>query len=158
MEIVLASVKDAKALSYLKREIWNTTYREIYDDNDIYNYDFKSKEEKFRNLVLDKNQEVYVCKDNNKIIGYMVIGSPLHESLEGYELAINDLGIDKEYRGQGIGRKFIEVAKSKKKKLFNCCNYYNENARKFYEKMGGILVKTHMDSNSKRNSQVYYIY
>ena len=158
MEFVLADINECKELSYLKREIWNTTYRGIYDDSDIDNYDYVAREEKFKKLILDANQEVYVCKDNNKIIGYMVIGSPLHESLEGYELTINDLGVDINYRGKGIGKKFLQIAKSKNKKLFNCCNYYNENARKFYEKMGGTIVKTCLDENNKKYSQVYYVY
>ena len=96
----------------------------LYDDSDIDNYDYEKRKEKFEKLILNEDQEVYVCKDNNKIIGYMVLGAPLHGSLDGYDLTINDLGIDKNYRGQGIGRMFIDIAKSKNKKLFNCCNYY----------------------------------
>lgn len=158
MEIILANVKDAKILSYLKKEVWETTYRGIYDDSDIDNYDYDKREDKFKGLILNENQEVYVCKDNGKIIGYMVLGVPLHEALEGYELTINDLGIAKEYRGQGIGRMFMDIAKSKNKKLFNCCNYYNKNAQMFYEKMGGMIVKTSIDKDNKKYSQVYYVY
>ena len=158
MQIVLANIKDAKSLSCLKKEIWDTTYRGIYDDSLIDNYDYKQREEKFKKLILDNNQEVYVCKNNNKIIGYMVIGIPLHDSLEGYELAINDFGIDSKYRRQGIGKMFMDLAKGKNKKLFNCCNYYNKKAQSFYQKMGGTIVKTSVDEKDKRKSQVYYVY
>ena len=157
MNIELATLKDAKELSFLKKEIWNTTYRGIYDDEVIDNYDYFAREEKLKKLIMDDTQEVYICKDNSSIIGYMIIGAPLHESLPGYELTINDLGIDIRYRGRGIGRKFLDIAKSKNKKLFNCCNYYNLNAQRFYEKMGGKIVKTDLDDN-KRYCQVYYVY
>ena len=158
MQIVLAGIDDAKALSYLKKEIWETTYRGIYDDNYIDEYDYKKREEKFRMLILDRNQEVFVCKDHNRIIGYMVLGEPRHDTIAGYDLCINDLGIDDKYRGQGIGRMFMDIAKDKNKKMFNCCNYYNKNAQKFYEKMGGKVIKTNIDENDKSKCQLYYVY
>ena len=157
MDIRLANISDCKELSYLKKEVWETTYRGIYSDEVIDNYDYVKREEKFNNLVSSNNQEVYVCSIDNKIVGYMVLGESLHEGLEGYDLTINDLGIEKQYRGMGIGKKFFDIAKSKNKKFFNCCNYYNSNARKFYERMGGKIVKTNM-SEDKQYCQVYYVY
>lgn len=158
MEIVFAVESDARALSYLKKRVWETTYRGIYSDSHIDNYDYKAREEKFRKLILSNDQEVYVCKVNGEIIGYMVLGLPMHESLDGYDLAINDLGIEAKYRGQGIGKKFLEIAKSKQKKLFNCCNYYNIKAQGFYERMGAIKVKTVINENDKSLCQIYYVY
>ena len=38
-----------------------TTYRGIYDDEVIDNYDYIQREEKFNNLIEDDDQEVYVC-------------------------------------------------------------------------------------------------
>lgn len=157
MEIRLATKSDSKELSYLKKEVWETTYRGIYDDEVIDNYDYLKREEKFNNLIDDNNQEVYVCVVDSKIVGYIVIGEPLHGELDGYDFIINDLGIDKNYRRMGIGKKFFDIAKSKNRKLFNCCNYYNSNARRFYDKMGGKIVKTDM-SEDKRYCQVYYVY
>ena len=157
MDFRLANISDSKKLSYLKKEVWETTYRGIYDDEVIDSYDYLKREEKFNRLINDPNQEVYVCLIDNEIVGYMVLGDPLHESLEGYDLTINDLGIAYSYRGKGIGRKFLEIAKSKNKKLFNCCNYYNKNSQKFYEKLNGKIVKTTLEDN-KQYCQVYYVY
>ena len=157
MEITFAHIRDSKELSYLKKKIWETTYRGIYSDEKIDNYDYKKRETKFKNLINRDDQQVYVCKENNKIVGYMIIGCPLHGKLDGYSLAINDLGIDKEYQGKGIGKSFFKIAKDKNIKFFNCCNYYNYNAQKFYEKMGGKVVKIELENN-KENSQLYYAY
>ena len=158
MEIVLARIEDAEELSYVKKEVWETTYRGIYDDNVIDGYDYAERKNKFIKLIKSDNQEVYVCKDNNRIVGYMVLGEPLHEKIDNYDLTINDLGIIYDYRKKGIGTRFINIAKSKKRKLFNCCNYYNDKAKMFYEKNGGKIVKTVIDENDKRYSQVYYVY
>lgn len=158
MEIALASIEDSKELSYLKKKVWETTYRGIYSDQKIDNYNYEERQNKFEKMIKDDNQEVYVCKEKNKIIGYMIVGTPLHESINGYSLTINDLGIEESYRGKGIGKMFIDIVKSKNKKFFNCCNYYNIKAQKFYEKMGGKIIKTSIDKDSKEHSQVYYIY
>lgn len=157
MEIRMAIENDSKDLSILKKKIWETTYRGIYDDEIIDNYDYYKREEKFKRLILDNTQEVYVCLIDKKIVGYMILGESLHERLEGYDLTINDLGVLSEYQGMGIGKKFVEIAKSKKQKLFNCCNYYNDNAKKFYKKMGGTIIKTEI-KETKAESQVYYVY
>lgn len=157
MEFRLADKANSRELSYLKKRIWETTYRGIYPDEVIDNYDYLKREEKFKTLIEDINQEVYVCVEENKIIGYMVLGVPLHGTLEGYDLTINDLGIDSSFRGKGIGKKFMDIAKQKGKKLFNCCNYYNDNAKKFYKKIGGTIVKTEMEDD-KQYCQVYFVY
>ena len=158
MEYLLACEKDAKELSYLKKEVWENTYRGIYDDTELDNYDYIKREERFKRLINDKQQEVYICKDDNAIVGYMVLGKALHGELEGYDLTINDLGVARDYQRRGIGKSFIDIAKSKNKKLFNCCNYYNKRAQLFYEKMGGKVAKVEVDDNCKAACQIYYIY
>ena len=72
MQIVLANLKDARTLSCLKKEVWEDTYRGIYEDNEIDNYDYKERENKFKKLILSRNQEVYVCKDRNKMRLFIV--------------------------------------------------------------------------------------
>ena len=111
MEFILASKEHSKELSYLKKEVWESTYRGIYPDEVIDNYDYIKREEKFNNLIDDVNQEVYICMIKDKIVGYMVLGLPLHGTLEGYELTVNDLGIDKNYRGIGIGNSLLKLLK-----------------------------------------------
>ena len=42
--------------------------------------------------------------------------------------------------------------------FFISCNKYNYNARKFYEKMGGILIHEDDDNEDKSLVQVKYLY
>ena len=67
MEILLATKEDCKELSYLKKEIWEDTYRGIYDDNYIDNYDYVKREEKFKNLIEIKNIKKIEKDDNSKV-------------------------------------------------------------------------------------------
>ena len=58
MEFRLARINDSYDLSYLKKEVWETTYRGIYDDEVIDNYDYAqkvTKEMKIAWNAFDKN-------------------------------------------------------------------------------------------------------
>ncbi len=157
MQITLANIEDCKELSKLKKSIWEDTYRGIYSDEKINNFNFDKTELKYKNYILSNEENVYVCKNSNEIVGFLVIGKPIHGSLDNYKTCINDLGVKKEYRKQGIGKMFFEYIKNNYTNYYNCCNYYNENGKKFYEKMGGKVVKSE-PSDNKEYYQLYYVY
>lgn len=158
MEIVLAKLEDCKALGVLKKKVLQTTYRGIYKDEDLDNYDCVKREEKLKKYILNNEQKIYVCKDKDEIVGYMIVGTPIYDGLDGYEYCINDLGIKEEYRGKGIGTQFFKKLKDENVRFYNCCNYYNDKAKRFYEKMGGKIAKVEMDENDKEHCHIYYIY
>lgn len=43
-------------------------------------------------------------------------------------------------------------------KFYLCCNKYNYNAQKMYEKMGGKIIKIDEDDSEKDRVQIYYEY
>lgn len=153
----MAKEGNCRELSKIKKSIYEDTYRGIYSDEKIDNFSIEKTMQKYKNYIVSNEQDVYICKDNNIIVGFMVIGKPIHGTLDNYEVCINDLGVIKEYRRKGIGKMFFEFIKNNYDNYYNCCNYYNENGKKFYEKMGGKIVKIEKDSN-KEYYQVYYVY
>ena len=50
-EIRKANYSDCQKLSLLKREIWETTYRGIYPDEKINNYNYAENEIKFKKII-----------------------------------------------------------------------------------------------------------
>ena len=50
-EIRKANYSDCQNLSLLKREIWETTYRGIYPDEKINNYNYAENEIKFKKII-----------------------------------------------------------------------------------------------------------
>ena len=108
---------------------------------------FKSVEEvipkeEFENRI--SNEEIYVAKIENEIVGYIVFNIKEKEaSIMRYrkQLNIEVICVDEKQRGNGIGTKILnnikEIAKSKGcTDLYLTVNQENENAIKVYEKFG----------------------
>ncbi len=162
-EIRLASLNDCSELSKLKLKVWNTTYKGIYTEDKFDNYDFQLNEEKFKKIIENKDINLYVVTNkNNEIVAYMSVGKPVRE-FNDYEQEIGLLYILKEYQGLGIGKNLFNLAYNKIKekgysRFFISCNKYNQNAQKFYEKMGGKTVEIDEDNIDKSYPQIKYHY
>ena len=156
MNIRRAIISDCLILSKIKHDIWITTYRGIYDDSDLDNYDYEYHKVKFENKIY----ELYVIEDSNNIIGYFSFGKPRHNYLD-HTHCINSLYILDTYQGKGIGKsvfKYIDeyCNANNINKYFVNCNKYNTKALGFYLKMGGVISKLD-DSEIDKASHQYYI-
>ena len=73
--------------------------------------------------------------------------------------------VDCDNLGKGIGKKLVEYVKTylknkNKTKMVIWCLEKNQNARKFYEKMGGILLsdEKYFEKEGKKYKEVGYVY
>ena len=91
-----------------------------------------------------ENSEIFVAKIEEQIVGYIILSSREGKK-NGYryrkELDIDAMGIDENYRNQGIGRELLEYIKKYAKDnnytdLRLTVNEENENARHLYEQVG----------------------
>lgn len=144
------------------KEIYENTFRGIYPDKYIDNFDIESHTEKFKIFVLSQDVELYVVTDSNNIIGYFEFGKPYRPYGE-YTQEIGLFYLKKECRRLGIGNKMFDFAKEQIKKtgvdkFFISCNKFNTNAQKFYEKMGGKSVHIDEDDANDGVPQVKYEY
>lgn len=160
--IRLAKEEDCNELSKLKHDVWNETYRGIYDDNKIDNFDYEKNSKKFLNIINNFDIELYVVEDSERLVGYMDCGIPIRP-YKDYNQEIGLLYLLKEYQRKGIGKELFNIAFNRIKEngyneFFICCNKYNINAQEFYKKMGGIIDETDEDNNDKSIPQIYYIY
>ena len=161
-KIRLATIDDCEALARLKHDVWKTTYTGIYDDKKINEFDYEKHKGKFMTIVNKPDVYLYVVEDNGKLIGYMDYGVPFRP-LGDYEQEIGLLYVSKEYQGKGIGRELFNLAYNKikeagYKEFFISCNKYNYPAQKFYEKMGGEIIKIDEDNEDKTIPQVHFLY
>lgn len=156
MKIRLASLNDCRDLSFLKRVVWEETYRGIYPDWKLDNYDYDEHEKKFIKIVNNPDVLLYVVEDLGKLVGYMDYGVP-YRKYSDYEQEIGLLYLKKEYKGQGLGRKLFNMGYDGIKsngynRFFISCNKYNVGALKFYERMGGKVI--HVDEDNEDRSLV----
>lgn len=160
--IRLANENDCNELSRLKHEVWETTYRGIYPDDKIDNFDYEKNKNSFINIVNNPDIELYIVEDEEKIIGYMDFGIPFRP-FEDYKQEIGLLYILKEYQGKGIGKRLFNIGYENIKKngydeFFVCCNKYNILAQKFYERMGGKIIHIDDDNEDMSIPQIKYLY
>lgn len=153
---------DVEELSRLKQTMWMQTYRGIYSDDVIDNFDYEKHKNKFLKLIDNPDINFYVVESDNKLIGYMTYGLPTRP-FRDYEQEIGLLYLLKEYQRNGIGRELFNIAfngiKEKGyKEFFISCNKYNVNAQEFYKKMGGEVIYIDEDNIDKSIPQMYFLY
>jgi len=137
-EFVKAQKEDCYKLSRIKKEVWLTTYRGIYSDEDLDNYDYLKHENKFINGL----DGLYLIRSNNNIIGYFNFSYPKYP-YKDYKYCLNSLYILQEFQGNGIGTKVFDFIneyciENNINSYFTSANKYNNKAYSFYLKMGGI--------------------
>ena len=139
-----ATIEDCYSIAELKGIVWNTTYKGIYPDERLMNYDVNKNEQIMRNIVDNPDIEIYVATTDDKIVGFMTCGK-LYKPFKHYEQEVGLLYILREYQKQGIGKCFFEIAhKQVKEAGYNefvvGVNSQNTNAIQFYLAMGGKIV------------------
>lgn len=162
-EIRLAELTDVKELAKVKKLIWESNLRGVYNDEVIDNFNYEKEESVFTKIINNEEIDLYSVIVDDKIVGYMDCGKPYNE-FQDYEAEIGLLYLKKECQGQGIGTMLFQLAKESFRnkgidKFFISCNKYNLEAQKFYEAMGGKVVQVDEDNfEDKRSVQVKYHY
>ncbi len=146
---VLAQPEDAEVLSELRRRVWATTYRGIYPDEMIDDFDYAFHHARNRAYIASDCFAVYLIKDGGEPIGYLILkkGNPLH---------LQSLYLLKAYRGQGIGRAAFDLVRQYCRndgieKFDLDCHPDNTGALAFYARMGGAIVSR--DEGHERNEE-----
>ena len=139
-----ATIEDCYSIAELKGIVWNTTYKGIYPDERLMNYDVNKNEQIMRNIVDNPDIEIYVATTDDKIVGFMTCGKP-YKPFMHYEQEVGLLYILREYQKQGIGKCFFEIARKQVKEtgcneFVVAVNSQNTNAIQFYMAMGGEIV------------------
>lgn len=101
--------------------------------------------------IINKGGSIFFAKKDKKIVGVVAL-MPTHE-LDVYELT--KMGVEKDFRNQGVGRqlskKAVEQAKlNKLKKVIIYSNRKLENAIYLYKSFGFIEVELEKNSNYQR--------
>ncbi|MBR5344297.1 MAG: GNAT family N-acetyltransferase [Clostridia bacterium] len=149
-----AVASDAPTIASLRQQIWSTTYRGIYPDVTIDYYDLTAHTQRDLAKIQDQSQRVYLIRDGEEPIGYFSFSvSPKVHILSLYVL--------RQYQKQGIGKAAIGLiqtyCRDHRIPGFTCnCNEHNTPARRFYEHMGGTVVKVDSGHENRQEDQVTY--
>ena len=152
-----ATVEDCYSIAELKGIVWNTTYKGIYSDEALAGYDVVKNEKIFKQIVNNQEIELYVATDRGKIVGFMTCGRP-YKPFRHYKQEMGLLYILKEYQRQGIGSRFLDIAREQVKEagygeFIVGVNSKNMNAIDFYTCMGGKVI----DADERQMKIVYTV-
>lgn len=162
MKIRIATYEDCRDLSILKRIVWETTYRGIYPNEKLDKYNIDLNENKFKDMIKQQSQKLFVVLNDSQIIGYISCGK-IMRAFNKYTYDIGLLYLSKDYQGKGIGLNLFQFAKNQLKnqgvtEFIVSCNKYNLSAQQFYEKMGGKIIKVDEDNEDKSIPQVKFLF
>lgn len=152
MLIRKAEIKDIDEILYLLSDVLELHVRirpDIFESGHT-----KYTKEELINKLNEENFHVYVGEISNKVVAYAmcVIELPkfTHTMKKVKTMYIDDIEVNPDYRGQGLGRLLFEFLKEEAKRL-GCYNITlnewegNDGAIKFYEKLGMKPQKTTLE-------------
>ncbi|MBO4563175.1 MAG: GNAT family N-acetyltransferase [Clostridia bacterium] len=135
VRFVAAEADDARLISCLRQRVWSETYRGIYPDSAIDDFDYKTHEARDIARIEDPAFRVYVIYDGAAPVGYLYFA-------DRGRVHVQSLYLIKTCRRRGIGSAAFEMirryCRGKGYRTFTCnCNAHNSPALAFYAKMGG---------------------
>ena len=151
---VEAAKEDVPEIIALRHQIWGTTYRGIYPDDMIDNFDWAWHQEKELLRINNPAYSVYLLQKDDQNIGYLTMSRT-----DG--VILQSLYILSEHQRQGIGRAAFDFIRAYCRehgaKSFPChCVPENLNARAFYEKMGGEVIGADLANEEAWQNSVTY--
>lgn len=154
VEFQLAQVDDAGVIARLRKKIWSTTYRGIYPDEVIDQYDLDWHTQRDVQRIENPDYAVYLIRREGVAIGYIT----LHHSQTPLLLS---LYLEEQFQHCGIGHQALEFVKAYFKeqgaKCFTCqCQPDNAHAMAFYQRNGGNVVRQDLNNEESWQNSVTY--
>ena len=158
----LATPEDAELLSKTRQKVWDATYRGIYSDEKIDNYDFARLIARDKARIANPDNTYYLVMDGELCAGYFYYGPEQNGGqYKDFQLCLNSLYFLPAYQGMGLGSRVFahmrQVCRERGLHKFFCtCNIHNKKAQGFYEKMGGIVGCIDGNHADKADDQMYF--
>ena len=143
VEIRKASREDAHLIASTRILVWRETYKGIYPDSLLNDYDIHVYALRDRDRISQSGENYYLFLDGEECIGYFSFGPYHYGSYKDFSLCLNHLYIRKHYQKMGLGRAAFGIVRDYCQeqgicKFFCGCNANNLPAVAFYRHMGGV--------------------
>ena len=125
---------------------WRTTYRGLLPDDFLDSLDEAVYAERWRRILADSASRVYVAGDGGDIVGF-ASGGRERAGENGYGGELYAIYVLQEAQARGHGRRLVQavVAGLRELDLADMIVWVlrdNGAARKFYERLGGVYVRS----------------
>ena len=154
-DFVPAKAGDEVTISTLRQKIWDTTYRGIYPDTVIDDFNYDWHQQRDLKKISDPSFTVCLIRHGDEDIGYFIFQHT------GSGVWLHSLYVLREYQHRGIGKQAFAILKDycreKGISCFACnCSPHNENAMQFYRRMGGVVTKTDTGHGNRQEDGVVF--
>lgn len=161
LEFIEALESDAHEIAVIRQRSWNNTYRGMYSDDMIDNFDYDFHESKIKNIIANDQRSMLKLIFDGKLIGYMSYGVPTFKCFEGNNIHLYSLYILKEYQAFDFGKMALdyleEICKKYRKEfIYLSCNSHNIKAKQFYSYMNFELLREHFGNGAKEEDLSFY--
>ena len=140
-----ATATEALTVAKARHASWASTYRGIYPDEMIDDFDYRWHVQKECARLMNPNYFCYLVMDGDRCVGYFSFGTVCPGTWKDFSFRLHSLYLHPEYQGRGIGRRIFafvqeECVKRGFDKLFLNCHPDNYTGIGFYKHMGGIVT------------------
>jgi len=161
LEFVEALESDAHDIAVIRHISWNSTYRGIYSDLMIDNFNYGLHEQKIINIINDQQKYILKLVFKGMLIGYVSYGIPTDVRFGSDCIQLFSLYVLKEYQGFGLGKNVLEYVEefckcNRKQFIYLTCNIHNHKAREFYNYMNFELLEECYGNGAKEEDQAFY--
>ncbi|WP_191992173.1 GNAT family N-acetyltransferase [Peribacillus tepidiphilus] len=147
MKIRKAVLSDAQNIAIVHVDSWRTTYKGIVSDEFLTNLSYEERKRLWENVI--PNGNVFVAEnEEGQIVGFSSGGKERTGKYKKYDGELYAIYILKEYQGKGLGKELIQpIINDLKNSNINSMLVWvieDNNARYFYESLGGIRIDSEM--------------
>ena len=141
-----ADAGDALAIARVHVATWRTAYRGLLPDDFLASLDEARYEERWRRTLGDGNGRVYVAEDGAQVVGF-ASGGRERAGEDGFSGELYAIYVLQEMQHRGHGVRLVQavVQGLREMALPNMIVWVlrdNHEARHFYERLGGVYVRT----------------
>lgn len=141
--------KDIEQVANLLVKAWQSAYQGIVEQNYLAGLNQETKQNRIKENVKNttNDKEYVVAKEKEEVVGFIKFGNRADElgRFLRYDGEIVALYVKQGRLREGIGTELVKYAKQKLKQekkhnIIIWCLKENYPSRKFYEKIGGVLL------------------
>ncbi len=156
-----ATVGDAYLLAATRRIVWEETYRGIYPDEMLDEYDMDAYAKQDRERLSDIRHQYYLYLQGKECVGYFSFGPYNYGTYKDFSLCLNNLYIRRDWKGLGLGKQAFACIRAYCRnrgiaKFFCGCNVHNRPAMNFYSHMGGTIGNEPSFHENKSDDIIHY--
>lgn len=150
--------EDQEQMAHIKVDGWKNAYDRIIASSYLNSLNYKEQTERYQASFEEYKDYVFVAVRGDEVLGYSCFNPT--PNVDNFDSELVSLYIKPSEIGKGIGTELFiatrkQMVKFGKKNMIVWCLSDNTNAIKFYEKLGGKVVKT---KDAKIGNEIYKEY